>query len=77
MAIAKSTAKKVSKVLASKPRKATRVSGVRVGAQKSGEQKAMPERSPAVRKAAAKAAIAASAKTGRSVDSRVKKLAES
>ena len=36
-----------------------------------------PVRSLTVRKAAAKAAVAASQKTGRAVDPRVKKLAES
>jgi hypothetical protein len=36
-----------------------------------------PVRSLAVRKAAAKAAVAASSKTGRPVDKRVKQLAES
>lgn len=36
-----------------------------------------PKRSPAVLKAAAQAAVSASKKTGRPVDPRVKKLAES
>jgi hypothetical protein len=40
-------------------------------------EQAAPKRSFSVRKAAAKAAMAASKKTGRAVDDRVKKLAES
>jgi hypothetical protein len=41
------------------------------------EEKRKPARSLEVRKAAARAAVAASKKTGRPVDPRVKKLAES
>lgn len=45
-------------------------------AQRSGPVEPMPKLSPEVRKAAAEAAVAASKKTGRPVDPRVKAIAE-